>query len=706
MIKRLIPLMVCLLLGGVAFAQGGVEFRDLTFDEALVKAKAEKKLVFVDCYTAWCAPCKAMAKDVFPQKAAGDFFNPRFVCVKFDVQKGEGVEVGKKLGTRAYPSFFIIRPDGKVQHAIVGGCELDVLIKRVERGLNEKTSLLYLDTRYQQGKLNKKQLLDYKMALKEADNQAKVNEIQKELAVILTEKDKVKAYFWPFFAEAQVGSAEMDFVLAHLPELEKNVGKEKLDQYLDEAYSNVLNSSVKAFHAPVNGGGEKPDLNKLKEQVSNLKIARQPLLMMKYNMLEAATVGDAKKLMEVLDAGVEQLDDIWLASITLQKVSGKATKEELSHMAALGEKISAQQADDYTKKYFAMLADNYRRRAHTGIYFDELSFEEALEKAKKSNKLLFVDCYTSWCGPCKILARDVFTDSEVGDYFNEHFISLKVDCEKGEGPRLRERFGVAGFPTLLFLNGEGEVVSKMVGASKQPVFLQKVKEGLDPNTSVYGKEKQYKAGKRDRAFVLDLITSYRNQREYKKSREVSLELLATLSEKELLTEEMWEVVQDYFVSGYGSEWWNFILKHSDEYAKLVGKEAVANKIGSTMHPYLFGFACGNDKSENRPDFVTCKKLVDRYQPAQKEILYAFIELGKSACSNNFNGYFQTVLKVVPKLDISEHYRFFANALGHLVKNANAKQKQQLLTLLKESQKRQSDYFKPLYQEFLDQVGKF
>ena len=73
----------------------------------------------------------------------------------------------------------VVEYDKSMVNNIVGGCELDVLIKRVERGLNEKTSLLYLDTRYQQGKLNKKQLLDYKMALKEADKQAKVNELNK-----------------------------------------------------------------------------------------------------------------------------------------------------------------------------------------------------------------------------------------------------------------------------------------------------------------------------------------------------------------------------------------------------------------------------------------------------------------------------------------------------------------------------------------------
>lgn len=339
------------------------------------------------------------------------------------------------------------------------------------------------------------------------------------------------------------------------------------------------------------------------------------------------------------------------------------------------------------------------------IAFENMSFKEALEKAKKSNKLLFVDCYTSWCGPCKILARDVFTNNEVADYFNEHFVSLKVDCEKGEGPELRQQFGVTGYPTLLFLNGEGEVVNKIVGASGQPAFLQKVKKGLDPNTSIYGKEKQYEAGKRDRAFVLDLIQSYKNINEPRKATQISEEFLSGLDEKELLTKEVWEVVRYYYVSAYGSSWWNFILKHGDEYVELVGKEAVGKKIGETLHPYLFGLSCGYSKLENKQDFKNVKAVVDRYQPAQKEVLYAFIELGKSASFDDFNGYFKTVMKVIPKLDASEHYRFFHNALDNLLKSANSKQKQQLLALLKESQKQQTDYFKPIYQEFFDKVEK-
>ena len=137
MIKRLIPLMVCLLLGGVAFAQGGVEFRDLTFDEALVKAKAEKKLVFVDCYTAWCAPCKAMAKDVFPQKAAGDFFNPRFISLKIDMEKDEGKELAQKWNIRVFPTYLILDPQGEIVYTSQGYIPAEELIRRMNEGLEQ-----------------------------------------------------------------------------------------------------------------------------------------------------------------------------------------------------------------------------------------------------------------------------------------------------------------------------------------------------------------------------------------------------------------------------------------------------------------------------------------------------------------------------------------------------------------------------------------
>ena len=85
--KTIYLLITCLLIQWGVFAQEGVNFRDLTFNEALAQAKAEKKMVFMDCYTSWCGPCKNMTNNVFPQKAAGDYFNPRFVCVNMTWKK-------------------------------------------------------------------------------------------------------------------------------------------------------------------------------------------------------------------------------------------------------------------------------------------------------------------------------------------------------------------------------------------------------------------------------------------------------------------------------------------------------------------------------------------------------------------------------------------------------------------------------------------
>ena len=72
-----------------------------------------------------------------------------------------------------------------------------------------------------------------------------------------------------------------------------------------------------------------------------------------------------------------------------------------------------------------------------GIEFAHGStWKEILAKAEKEDKLIFVDAYAEWCGPCKKMAKDVFTQKEVGGYFNANFVNVKMDMEAGEGPML------------------------------------------------------------------------------------------------------------------------------------------------------------------------------------------------------------------------------------------------------------------------------
>jgi thioredoxin 1 len=98
-----------------------------------------------------------------------------------------------------------------------------------------------------------------------------------------------------------------------------------------------------------------------------------------------------------------------------------------------------------------------------GIQFSDAAWKTQLDKAKAENKLVFLDAYTSWCGPCKMLQKNVFTQQSVGDFFNKEFINVKIDMEKGEGPTLALQYPLEGYPTLLFIDGDGKVVKKVLG---------------------------------------------------------------------------------------------------------------------------------------------------------------------------------------------------------------------------------------------------
>ncbi|RME94118.1 MAG: DUF255 domain-containing protein, partial [Bacteroidetes bacterium] len=113
-----------------------------------------------------------------------------------------------------------------------------------------------------------------------------------------------------------------------------------------------------------------------------------------------------------------------------------------------------------------------------GIDFFEESFEEAKAEAASQDKLIFVDAYAVWCGPCKRMAAKVFPDEKVGAFFNRHFISLKIDMEAAENEAFRRDYPVAAYPTLFFLNADGTIVQQVKGALDAEKLIRAAQQAL------------------------------------------------------------------------------------------------------------------------------------------------------------------------------------------------------------------------------------
>ena len=105
-------------------------------------------------------------------------------------------------------------------------------------------------------------------------------------------------------------------------------------------------------------------------------------------------------------------------------------------------------------------------------FLDNPAWKTVLEKAKKENKIIFLDAYAVWCGPCKNMDAQIYTDPKVADFYNANFINVKYDMEKGEGPKLANLFQVTAYPSLLFINTEGKVIHKGIGFKPVSSFLE------------------------------------------------------------------------------------------------------------------------------------------------------------------------------------------------------------------------------------------
>lgn len=666
--KRLLFAIWILFIPFGLFAQEGVNFEQLTFTQALEKAKQEKKLVFVDCYTSWCGPCKYMVENVFTLPEAGEFFNQNFVCVKYDMEKGEGKELAQRWAVKAYPTFFVLRPNGEVQHRILGGGTLEMFLPKVKRGLDRKTSLGYLQERYTKGKLTKEQAMDYLVALDDANDYETAQKVRQYVESKLRDKDRVQKDFWPLLADkAYTDEEDFHFILANVETLRENVGKDIIDEYL-----------YKTFFLPINqcrstrGQEAAERLTKIQRELTQLDFPRKEELMIHWELADAAVDGDVDRAIdcvEKLSPGLKERNDVWGVLGSLYGwVPERATKEQLKRIAEVVRKLAEIQSDETLKRELYREAEQFKVSSHVGIYFYDLPIEEAKEKAKVLGKRLFIDCYTGWCGPCMYMANVIFKDEELGDFMNQNFVCVKYDMETEKGRLIQKEYGVRAYPTFIMLNSDGSLRHQFVGGGDAKAFIARVKEGLDDSKAFSKLREKYESGCRDREFLQQYLQSLLGL--YSSDAvEVANEFFDCLTDEERVLPDYWFFVGDLNVAS--AKITDYILKNRSRFNQSIGKDKVDSRLLNAYMKEVMQVLMtrGREVQQIQVDFAKTSQQVSRLKLKDNAVYQGYIEIAKAKKSGDVDKLINTCERVYsPKMNKRIIYN-----MGGVGSNATAEQ---------------------------------
>lgn len=289
----------------------------------------------------------------------------------------------------------------------------------------------------------------------------------------------------------------------------------------------------------------------------------------------------------------------------------------------------------------ALLSAYAASAQHREIDFAHDNLPALMEKAKTTGKMIFVDCYTTWCGPCKYMSKEVFTQDSIADFFNSHFINLKMDMEKGEGPAINTRYDVGAYPTFLLLDGDGNLVYKFVGGMEAGPFMEKIREGMDPANRIAEMLRRYKEGDRSRQLMRDYILEALKMKEIARGKELAHEYFSMLDRKERAGKENWfmfgENNYSRELSDIHSEHFNYLLEHWKDFAAVQGKDVVDKKISGVFRK-LAGYCLRGYYQKsftwNKAAFDRYRQLINGTQTPDKKDLLVMMDIAQAACERD------------------------------------------------------------------------
>lgn len=285
----------------------------------------------------------------------------------------------------------------------------------------------------------------------------------------------------------------------------------------------------------------------------------------------------------------------------------------------------------------------FKANAQNEIKFNQTkNWKETTESAVKTGKLIFVDCYTDWCGPCKWMDKNVFVDPKVAAFYNSNFINAKIDMEKGEGVELAKKYQIRSYPSFLFVNDKGEVVHRTGSRMTVEEFLEEGKRAVKPKTGLTFLSQKYNEGTRDLPFLLDYYLVL-NKSDRTNAEKIGKDIVDQISLPQLNGEFGWKAIKALARSESDKLGAHFMANQNvyDKWSKLEDREQLKDRlITSTLYDLIksndekafmdkLNFFKKSDKADRKKQGIM---LEANYYLAQKR-LEDYLKLTNAALNN-------------------------------------------------------------------------
>ena len=254
-----------------------------------------------------------------------------------------------------------------------------------------------------------------------------------------------------------------------------------------------------------------------------------------------------------------------------------------------------------------MISFSVQLASAQGIIFSSGDFDDIVKQAKEQKKGIFVDVYTSWCGPCKMMAKNVFTNTKVGEYYNTSFICIKLDAEKQREHVFFAKYKAGGYPSFFWLDENGDLLDLHVGYLEAETFIKKGKEAKESDfpKQLAAMKERWDKGERSIELVRSYVFKNLSKIDPDQAETCLRDYLSGLSPEELLSQDAYSVLRS-FMRSPDKTIREQLIRHADVYKKYddnfwINLYRAIVRVGSIIH---------NEKPEEYKQYITELKEID------------------------------------------------------------------------------------------------